>query len=303
MASTIKNALTVDVEDYFHVAALAESIDRGSWDSIPTRVQRNTDTLLELFDEASTKATFFVLAWVAEKHPQIVRAICDAGHELACHGYSHELIYRQTPAVFSAETQKAKSILEDLSGVAVNGYRAASYSITKQSIWALDILVEAGFSYDSSIVPVYHDLYGLIDAKDIPHRLVLRDGRSIDEFPPSTISILGHTIPIGGGGYFRIFPYWFSHWGLSQINRKRQIPFAFYLHPWEIDPDQPRVKTSLKSRFRHYTNLHKCQKRLVRLLSQFQFGTMRSVLANVDLESVAVDDISGSAPVMESSSQ
>lgn len=291
MKSTLINAMTVDVEDYFHVAALSGSIKRNTWDKLASRVEKNTDELLDIFDAASVSATFFVLGWVAERYPGIVKSICDGGHELACHGYSHQLIYKQSPKVFADETRKAKAILEDVSGRSVRGYRAASYSITAQSIWALDILLDAGFEYDSSIVPVAHDLYGFAGAEVFPHRLTVPNGRSIVEFPPSTIKILGKRIPIGGGGYFRIFPYWFSKWGLGTVNRKFDLPFSFYLHPWEIDPDQPRVRTGWKSRFRHYTNLDKCKHRLIRLLSSFEFATMQSVIDDLQLPVVRLDDI------------
>ena len=285
------NAMTVDVEDYFHVAALSESIDRQSWDDIPTRVRKNTDTLLRTFDDASVSATFFVLGWVAEKHPEIVRTISDLGHEIACHGFSHELVYKQTQKAFAEETHKAKSILEDLSGKPVTGYRAASYSITRKSIWAIDELVAAGFEYDSSIVPVRHDYYGIESAQAFPHRIVLDSDESIIEFPPSTISLLGKRISIGGGGYFRIFPYWFSRWGMRKINSEDHMPFSFYIHPWEIDPEQPRVETSSKSKFRHYTNLARCHDRLVELLKDFEFSTMSKVIDGLELKKTRVSEL------------
>jgi polysaccharide deacetylase family protein (PEP-CTERM system associated) len=289
----IVNALTVDVEDYFHVAALAESIDRSSWGTIPTRVRKNTDVLLETFDSASVSATFFVLGWVAEKHPEIVRAISSQGHEVACHGYSHELVYKQSRKVFRDETRKAKTILEDLTGEAVMGYRAASYSITNRSLWAIDELVAAGFEYDSSIVPVRHDYYGIVGADPFPYRVSSDDGSSMIEFPPSTISLLGKRIPIGGGGYFRIFPYWFSKWGMQRINRKDEMPFSFYIHPWEVDPNQPKVEASSKSSFRHYTNLDRCHDRLLMLLQDFRFTTMRQVLDDLSVNHAPIRKLAG----------
>ncbi len=291
MKSKIINAMTVDVEDYFQVAALADAIDRSDWDEIKPRVEDNTHRVLDIFAEADIRATFFVLGWVAERRQDLVRKIVDAGHELACHGYSHKLIYDQSKADFAAETIRAKDILEQISGNPVDGYRAASYSITGRSLWALDIIAESGFTYDASIVPARHDLYGIPGSKHSPYRLKLENGMSIMEFPPSTISVLGHDIPVGGGGYFRIFPYAFSKWGMHKINRARQQPFSFYLHPWEIDPDQPRVRTNWKSRFRHYHNLHQFEPRLRRLLGEFHFGTMRSILRSSEYESVPFGEL------------
>ena len=186
-------------------------------------------------------------------------------------------------------------MLEDISGVAINGYRAASYSITKQSEWAIEILVNAGFRYDSSIVPVRHDLYGMSGARPYPYRMGLHDGRSIVEFPPSTLQVVGQRIPIGGGGYFRIFPYWFSKWGMGRINERDEMPFSFYLHPWEIDQDQPRINAGLKSRFRHYNNLDKFEPRLRKLLQRFQFDTMSTVLDNMLLENVDMSAVAQGA--------
>ena len=288
----LQNAMSVDVEDYFQVAALESTVNRRDWEDLESRVERNTDRLLQIFSDADVSATFFVLGWVADRHPQIVRRICGEGHELASHGYSHKLIYKQSREEFAEETRRSKSVLEDISGRPVLGYRAASYSITPKSLWAIDALADAGFEYDSSIVPVRHDLYGVPGAKAHPHRLELSDGRSIIEFPPTTISLLGQRLPIGGGGYFRLFPYWFTRWGLRTINDREGMPFTFYLHPWELDPDQPRFEhTSLKSRFRHYNNLDRCEARLLQLLSQFRFTTKRSVLASLELPSVALDTV------------
>jgi len=290
-SETITNAMTVDVEDYFQVAALASAIDRSDWDAIKPRVEANTNRILEIFEKADIRATFFVLGWIAERQQGLVRKIVDAGHELACHGYSHKLIYNQSRSEFAAETALAKNILEQISGTPVHGYRAASYSITGRSLWALDIIAEAGFSYDASIVPTRHDLYGIPGAKVSPYRLELENGLSLIEFPPSTINILGFDVPVGGGGYFRVFPYTFSRWGMSRINESRRQPFSFYLHPWEIDPDQPRVRTNWKSRFRHYHNLHQFEPRLRRVLGEFKFGTMRSVVESGKHESVQIREL------------
>jgi len=287
----ITNAMTVDVEDYFQVAALASAIDESDWDTIKPRVDNNTNRILEIFEKADIRATFFVLGWVAERHQGLVRKIVDAGHELACHGFSHKLIYDQSRSEFAAETARAKNVLEQVSGTPVHGYRAASYSVTDRSLWALDVIAETGFAYDASIVPARHDLYGIPGAKVSPYRLELGNGLSLMEFPPSTISILGHNVSIGGGGYFRIFPYAFSRWGMRKINESRKQPFAFYLHPWEIDPEQPRVRTNWKSRFRHYHNLHRFEPRLRRLLGEFHFGTMRSVVESGTFETVQIREL------------
>ena len=280
---SVRNALTVDVEDYFHVAALASNIHRDSWASRESRVVDNTQKLLAIFEQFDVRGTFFVLGWVAEKYPQLVRDIAASGHEIACHGFSHRLIYEQSPREFYEETLRAKDLLEDITGSGVDGYRAASYSIVRESLWALDILVELGFAYDSSIFPVRHDRYGIPNAERAPHRMATPTGKSIVEWPLATARILGFRLPVAGGGYFRLLPYWLSRWGLGAINRRELRPFVFYLHPWEIDPAQPRVSASLLSRFRHYTNLGKCEERLRRLLGEFQFGTARDGLVQLGL--------------------
>jgi len=278
----IKNALTVDVEDYFQVSAFAESIEQKDWDSHPLRVENNTYKILDMFDESNQKATFFVLGWVAERQKDLVLEIAKRGHEVACHGYSHQLIYNQSKEVFKEETIRAKAILEDIIQQPVLGYRAASYSITEKSKWALDILAETGFVYDSSIFPVRHDRYGMPDTPEHPYKLETPAGHSIIEFPLSTAKIINYRLPIAGGGYFRLYPYWLSKMGLKQINRQ-QKPFIFYLHPWEVDPEQPRIDASWFSRFRHYNNLDKCEDRLKNLLDDFQFGTTWDVLNSLGL--------------------
>ena len=282
------NAMSVDVEDYFHVAALSDAISRDDWDDMNARVGDSTRRLLDVFDEGDTKATFFILGWVAERHPDLVTEIHGRGHEVACHGYSHRMVYDQSPEVFRGETVRSKAILEDLTGAAVQGYRAASYSITARSRWALDILVEAGFQYDSSIFPVRHDLYGMPDAPRFPHVLTTDGGHELVEFPPTTARILGQNIPAAGGGYFRLYPYVLSRWLLRRVNEHEGQPAVFYLHPWEVDPDQPRVEASWRSRFRHYNNLDKCESRLRRLLSEFKFGLVWDVLQHRGL--VAAQD-------------
>ncbi len=272
-----KNAMTVDVEDYFHVSAFAKNIRIDDWDKIESRVEKNTKRILEIFAAQNLKATFFVLGWVAERYPELVRCIAEHDHEIACHGYSHQLIYEQTPKVFREETLRAKDILEDIIGVRVCGYRAASYSITEKSKWALDILSEIGFTYDSSIFPVHHDRYGMPCMPKKPHILKISNERSLVEFPLSTLKLFGSVLPVAGGGYFRLYPYWFTRYALSKINSNKES-FVFYLHPWEIDPGQPRIKTSLLSRFRHYNNLDKCENRLNKLMKNFKFETMSTVL-------------------------
>lgn len=281
--SEIVNAFTVDVEDYFQVAALAPAIDRASWPQRESRVERNTGVLLDLLAEHAIHGTFFVLGWIAERHPLLIKRIATEGHEIACHGFSHRLIYEQTPDEFREETARSKCTLEDLTGAAVIGYRAASFSITRRSLWALDLLIDLGFKYDSSIFPIRHDRYGIPGADPRPAPLTAPSGRTLVEFPMSAASYLGIRVPVSGGGYFRLLPYFLTRSGLRQINGARGRPFTFYLHPWEVDPDQPRVHVGWLSRFRHYTNLHRCEARLRRLLEEFRFGAMREVLAGIGL--------------------
>jgi polysaccharide deacetylase family protein (PEP-CTERM system associated) len=274
------NAFTVDVEDYFHVAALASAVSRDSWPTREYRVERNTERLLELLAERNVHGTFFVLGWVAERSPGLVRRIAAAGHEIACHGYSHELIYRQSRQEFREEAARAKGLLEDAIGEAVVGYRAASFSIVRDTLWALDDLIDLGFRYDSSIFAIRHDRYGIPDASPVPGRVTAPSGRSILEFPMAPANFFGLKIPVTGGGYFRIFPYRLTLVGLRRINAAGR-PFAFYLHPWEIDPGQPRIPVGTLSRFRHYTNLSRCQERLRRLLKEFAFAPMGRMLATI----------------------
>ncbi|MFZ0009757.1 MAG: XrtA system polysaccharide deacetylase [Steroidobacteraceae bacterium] len=272
------NAFTVDVEDYFHVAALSSAITRESWPTHESRVERNTERLLALLADRGVRGTFFVLGWVAERTPGLVRRIAASGHEIACHGFSHQLIYQQAREEFREETVRAKRLLEDLIGEAVLGYRAASFSVTRDSLWALDTLIDAGFLYDSSIFPIRHDRYGLPGAAPEPNRLSAPSGRTLVEFPMSAARFLGVQVPVSGGGYFRLLPFWVTRAGLKQINERRGLPFTFYLHPWELDPGQPRFKVSALSRFRHYTNLARCEGRLRRLLGEFEFTSMREAL-------------------------
>jgi len=285
-AAGLANAFTIDVEDYYHVSALASAIPRDTWDSRESRVSASTDRILAMLDERRIKGTFFVLGWVADRVPLLVKRIAGLGHEIACHGYSHQLIYRQTPEVFTEETRRSKTLLEDLTGSPVLGYRAASFSITPRSRWALDTLIDLGFAYDSSIFPVRHDRYGMPGAARKPGFVDAPSGRRIAEFPMSTAAFGPMRIPISGGGYFRLLPYWFIRNGLRGLNQREGLPFTFYLHPWEVDVDQPRVKVGFVSRFRHYTNLDKCEARLRRLLGEFRFTTMRKVLRTQGLLSI-----------------
>jgi len=282
MYSDIKNVLTIDVEDYFHVAALAKSVKPEDWDAISPRVSGNIHQLLDLFDEKNVKATHFVLGWVAERYPDLVREIDNRGHEIASHGYSHQLVYTQSPNQFEKETRDSKNLLEDIVGKPVQGYRAASYSITRKSLWALDVLVDLGFKYDSSIFPVAHDRYGITGSPEFPHVLETPAKKRLVEYPLSTYRLLGQTIPVAGGGYFRLYPYWLSRFFFRSIN-KSSAPFVFYFHPWEIDPDQPRVEASLISKFRHYNNLDKTQQRLSNLFVDFGFTTMHAKLDEMGL--------------------
>ncbi len=278
----IINAMSVDVEDYYHVSNFSSTIDKDKWDQYESRVENNTNKILQLFSDHNLTATFFVLGWVAERHPRLIRRIGEEGHEIACHGYSHDLIYNQTPETFRQETQRSKAILEDIVQIPVVGYRAASYSITAKSLWAIDILSELGFSYDSSIFPIRHDRYGIPDAHTSPYIVNTESGNSIIEFPLSTIELLKARIPISGGGYFRIFPYSFTKYALSKINSKGK-PFIFYLHPWEIDPGQPRIKTKLLGRFRHYYNIANCESRLSDLISRYKFSRIDEILQTLPL--------------------
>jgi polysaccharide deacetylase family protein (PEP-CTERM system associated) len=268
------NALTVDVEDYFQVSALAPHIDRSSWDQRPCRVERNVRRLLELFAERDAKATFFTLGWVAERYPQLVRDIVAGGHELASHGYGHLRASDQTPEQFRDDIGRAKKMLEDIAGVPVLGYRAPSFSIGYSNPWAFDVLLDSGYRYSSSVYPVRHDHYGMPDAPRFPYQA--RPG--LVEIPVTTTRLLGRNVPAGGGGYFRLAPYALSRWALRRVNRVDQRPAIFYFHPWEIDPGQPRVSgTSLKTRFRHYVNLARTEPRLGRLLGDFRWGRVDEV--------------------------
>ena len=300
------NALTIDVEDYFQVQAFSAVSKYETWDNYEVRVEKNTNNILEILDGIPShdpahgsaihcRATFFVLGWVAERYPHIVRAIKDAGHEIASHGYAHQVIYNQTRDEFRKDIRRAKAVLQDITGEEIIGYRAPSYSITPKTLWALEILMEEGFHYDSSIFPVYHDIYGMPDAPRFPFAVSMDAENRIAftpimaeakrtamlEFPISTVKILGTNIPVAGGGYFRLFPYQLIKYGLKRINEVDKQPFIFYLHPWECDPEQPKMKgAGLRPQFRHRINLSKTQRRFQRLLGDFQFTTVLDMLSN-----------------------
>jgi polysaccharide deacetylase family protein (PEP-CTERM system associated) len=272
----IRNAMTVDVEDYFQVSAFERYVERDDWDSIECRVERNVERILGLFERRGVKATFFTLGWIAERYPGMVRQIVDQGHELASHGWAHHRVTGQTPEQFRADVIRTKALLEDLSGRAVIGYRAASYSIGASNLWALEVLAETGHSYSSSIYPIRHDLYGMPDAP----RFAFRPGTlDLLEFPVTTVRLGGRNLPCGGGGWFRLVPYVGMRWAMRRVNRTDGQPVIFYFHPWEIDPQQPRREgLDARTRFRHYLNLERMEARLERLLADFSWGRMDEVL-------------------------
>jgi len=272
----IVNAMSVDVEDYFHVSLMAPVLPRTAWEGMERRVEGSTERLLALFDRAGVRATFFVLGWVAERHPGLVRRIAALGHEVASHGYGHELVYDLSPARFRDDVRRTRALLEDLSGTAVDGYRAPGFSVTSRSIWALDILIEEGYRYDASIFPIFHDRYGIPEAPRHPHVLP-RPAGPVFEVPASTVRIGGVNLPVAGGGYFRLLPYAWTRWGIRRVNRRERKPVVFYLHPWELDPGQPRLPLRGLSAYRHYHNLARTEQRLGRLLREFRFARVRDV--------------------------
>lgn len=274
---SVLNAMSVDVEDYFQVSTFDGVIPRSTWEQMESRVCANTERLLDIFDEFGVRSTFFVLGWVAERHQGLVRDIASRGHELASHGYAHRLVYDQTPAAFREDVRRAKQLLEDTAGVSVGGYRAPSFSVTARSLWAVEILIEEGHWYDASIFPIRHDRYGIPGAPRHLH-LIQRDSGSLMEMPASTVRVGSVNLPIAGGGYFRILPYAWTRWGIGRLNRREREPAVFYLHPWEVDPAQPRIPIGRLGHFRHYRNLHKTETRLRRLLADFKFGTVAALL-------------------------
>lgn len=276
------NAMTVDVEDYFQVSAFEAHIGRHRWEQHECRVERNVERILVLFETHRIRATFFTLGWIAERYPRLVRRIVDAGHEIASHGYAHVRVTQQQPDEFRADVMRARKILEDVSGMAVRGYRAASYSIGAGNLWALDVLGECGHEYSSSIYPIRHDLYGMPEAPRFAFRH-RNDG--ILEIPVTTVSLFRRKLPCGGGGYFRLFPYSVSRWALRRVNENDRQSCVFYFHPWEIDPGQPRQRNvGLKTRFRHYLNLERMEQRIVSLLCDFRWGRMDHIFLGAPKE-------------------
>jgi polysaccharide deacetylase family protein (PEP-CTERM system associated) len=286
--------MTVDVEDYYQVHAFANQISRQDWQGFEPRVERNTNIVLELFADAGVRATFFTLGWIAERHPELIRRIAEAGHEIASHGYEHERADKQSREKFRADVRRTKSILEDIGGQSVMGYRAASFSIGTKNLWAFDVLAEEGYAYSSSVYPIAHDHYGMPEAPRFAFRPV--SGSPFIEAPMTTNPLLGRNVPCAGGGYFRLLPYAISRWQIARVNRMEQQACIFYFHPWEIDPSQPRPRgVSFKARLRHYVNLRHTRGRLERLLRDFAWNRLDSVLG-IGQTSPAPAHYTGSAP-------
>lgn len=274
-APILRNAMSVDVEDYFQVSAFQNRISRDSWEEWPCRVDQNVDRILRLFDDTKVHATFFILGWVAQRYPSLVRRVAECGHEIASHGMLHRRATEQDREAFSQDVSEARRILEDVSGQSVAGYRAPSYSIGRHNLWALDCLLKAGYRYSSSIYPVQHDHYGMPEAPRFAFRFK-QDG--ILEVPVTTCRVFGRQIPCGGGGFFRLYPYVLSRWAIRRVNRVDRQPAIFYFHPWEIDPKQPRVPDlGFKARTRHYLNLSRMESRLSRLLEEFRWDRIDRV--------------------------
>jgi len=277
----ITNVLSVDLEEWFQVSNLAGAIARDGWDDLPSRVAGATHRMLDDFDAHGQRATFFTLGWVAERQPKLVREIAERGHEIACHGYAHELVYQLGPARFRADLRRARTAIEQAVGQRVHGYRAPSYSITRASLWALPILVEEGFAFDSSIFPIHHHRYGIPGFAREPLRLTLSGGGSILEYPLTTLRLGPLTLPMAGGAYLRLLPAWLFRWGFGSLARSG-FPTVLYLHPWEIDPGQPVQDVSRRIRWNHYHNLDRMQARLGALLGRFRFAPMGEVLAGLE---------------------
>ncbi|BCS33169.1 polysaccharide deacetylase [Luteitalea sp. TBR-22] len=270
--------MSIDVEEYFHASALEAVAPRHQWETLPSRVVPTTQMLLELFASRRVRATFFVLGWVADRYPALVREIAAAGHEIASHGYWHEIVYTLTPDAFREDVRRSKQLLEDLAGTAVRGYRAPSFSITRRSLWALDVLLEEGYAYDASVFPVHHDRYGIPDAPRHSYT-VSRPAGTLQEVPPSTVHVAGQNLAVAGGGYFRLLPYGWTRAGISRLNRREGRSAIFYLHPWEIDTEQPRLPVGMATRLRHYGNLGRTMGRLTRLIDEFRFAPVVDVVA------------------------
>jgi len=277
-APQVINAMTVDIEDYFHVSGFEDVVRREDWHAFPSRVETNTKRLLAIFADHSVKATFFVLGWVADHFRPLVKEIHAAGHEIGCHSYWHRLVYEQTPAQFREDTHSAKAILEDITGTPVLGYRAPSYSIVRQTLWAFDVLAMEGFSYDSSVYPILRDRYGIPDAPRFPYP-VRANGICLTEVPLATVRLLGANVPVAGGGYLRLFPERFTNWAIRRVNHREGMPVVSYIHPWELDPDQPRLRGDRLSTFRHYFNLDETERRLRSMLQEHRFSPVRDLVA------------------------
>ncbi len=275
----MNNALTFDIEEYFHAEAFSSVVRPDDWPRLESRVVPSTRRALELLDQAETRATFFVLGWVAEHHPGIVREIHARGHELACHGYAHQMITRLSRTQFAEDIRRAKKVIEDVAGVSVIGYRAPTFSVTRETLWSLEALLEAGFRYDSSIFPIIHDRYGIPDAPRFPHRRAVGCALEISEFPLSTIVVMGWRLPVAGGGYFRLLPYHLTRRAIRHLNGAERQPAIVYLHPWELDDRQPRLAAGRLTRLRHSLNISRTEARLRSLLSDFRFAPVRDVLA------------------------
>lgn len=284
----MQNALTIDLEDYFHVTAFADRMDVDGWDACASRLERNAQRTLDLLDSAGRRATFFVLGWVAERYPQVVTEIAARGHEIACHSHQHRLVYEMTPEEFREDTHRAKAVLEDVTGKPVLGYRAPSFSITQDSLWAFEILAELGFTYDSSIFPVRHANYGMRKSPRFPF-LVRTPPGSMVEFPMSTLALRDWRSPLAGGAYLRFLPYWYTRWGIRYINQQESQPVCVYLHPWELDPDQPRLQGSLTARLRHYLGLRGMEGKLRSLLRDFEFSPLGSLIPQLQGLECAID--------------
>ena len=274
----MQHILSVDVEDYFQVEAFAESIPRDTWEQWPSRVVANTRRILDLFEQHHARATFFFVGWVAKRFPGLVREVHERGHELACHSFWHRPVYSLTPKEFRQDTRQAREAIEQAAGAPVLGYRAPTWSITSTCLWALDILAEEGFVYDSSIYPIHHDLYGVPDAQRFPYVRDCRNGLRLNEFPPTTVRLFGCNLPAAGGGYLRIFPFFYTAMVFQRFERHYRQPVVVYLHPWEVDPEQPRMRGKLRSRLRHYTNLGRMEQRLRRLLQEHHFHGFREAM-------------------------
>jgi polysaccharide deacetylase family protein (PEP-CTERM system associated) len=275
--SRFLNAMTVDVEDYFHASAFDRVVSRATWGELDSRVVANTRRLLDLFSEHHVRATFFMLGWVAQRFPGLVRDIAADGHELASHGHDHQLVYLLTPAQFREDVRRAKSTIEAITGVPVLGYRAPSFSIVKTSLWALDVLIDEGHTFDASIYPIRHDRYGIADAPRAAH-VIQRPAGSIVEVPSSTVRFGSTNYPIAGGGYFRLFPYAATKWGIDKVNTTDRAPVVLYIHPWEIDPQQPRLPASRTTLMRHHVGMTTTLDKLRRVMTDFSFGPVSQVL-------------------------